>query len=108
MKAIAAALALALAFPAQAQESPFSESQKSYAIPALEIVGFDFLLNRFNHAYGSDKEDYAVTLKTMELVPAYTGPVLARLTVEPHDWLAQLGFRLSPYSLTPSLIVALT
>src|SRR3982751_5677192 len=36
-----------------------------YAIPALEIVGFDFLLNRFNHAYGSDKEDYAVTLKTI-------------------------------------------
>lgn len=24
---------------------------KRYAIPALEIVGFDFLLNRFDHAY---------------------------------------------------------
>ena len=51
MKAIAAALALALAFPAQAQESPFSESQKSYAIPALEIVGFDFLLNQFDRRH---------------------------------------------------------
>ena len=26
-------------------------SQKSYLIPALEIVAFDFLLNRFDHAY---------------------------------------------------------
>src|SRR5688572_24213343 len=24
---------------------------KSYLIPALEIIGFDFLLNRFDHAY---------------------------------------------------------
>ena len=51
MKAIALAFALALAVPAQAQESPFSESQKSYVIPALEIVGFDFLLNQFDRRY---------------------------------------------------------
>jgi hypothetical protein len=33
--------------------SPFRslEAEKSYAIPALDIVGFDFLLNRFDNAY---------------------------------------------------------
>ncbi len=51
MKAIAAAFVLALALPTWAQESPFSESQKSYAIPALEIVGFDVLLNQFDRHY---------------------------------------------------------
>jgi hypothetical protein len=36
----------------------------SYVIPAVEIVGFDFLLNRFNHAvYGCC--DYNVTLDTI-------------------------------------------
>jgi hypothetical protein len=35
------------------------EARKSYTIPALEIVGFDFLLNRINNATGGD--DYAVT-----------------------------------------------
>ena len=32
-----------------------------YAIPALEIVGFDFLVNRVNYHFGSPKDDYAVT-----------------------------------------------
>ncbi|HEY2561249.1 MAG TPA: DUF3943 domain-containing protein [Caldimonas sp.] len=36
-----------------------------YAIPALEIIGFDVLLNRFNYAFGSNKEDYAVTLDSI-------------------------------------------
>ena len=36
-----------------------------YATPALEIVGFDFLLNRINRNFGSDREDYAVSLKTI-------------------------------------------
>jgi hypothetical protein len=30
------------------------EARKSYVIPALEIVGFDFLLNRFNRRYSQD------------------------------------------------------
>jgi hypothetical protein len=33
-----------------------------YALPALEIVGFDVLLNRFNRAFGSGRDDYAVSL----------------------------------------------
>ena len=33
-----------------------------YALPALEILGFDFLINRFNRAFGSGRDDYAVSL----------------------------------------------
>ena len=40
------------------------ETKKSYAIPAAEIVGFEFLLNRIDHqVYGSD---YAVTGSTIK------------------------------------------
>lgn len=35
---------------------------KDYALPALEIVGFDVLLNRTNRAFGSGRDDYAVSL----------------------------------------------
>jgi len=56
MKAILALALAAVASPAFAEEpqaSPFSESSKSYAIPALEIVAFDALLNQFDrHYYG--------------------------------------------------------
>ena len=38
--------------------------EKSYLIPALEIVGFDFLLNRFNNAY-SGSPDYKVTANSI-------------------------------------------
>src|SRR3954469_1743245 len=36
------------------------EKKRDYALPALEIAGFDFLLNRFNHAF-SGSRDYDVT-----------------------------------------------
>jgi hypothetical protein len=36
-----------------------------YALPAIEIVGFDVLLNRLNDHFGSDKEDYAVTMDSI-------------------------------------------
>src|SRR5258705_11973456 len=40
------------------------ESNKSYAIPAAEIFGFDFLLNRINRqTYG---EDYSVSTATIK------------------------------------------
>jgi hypothetical protein len=35
-------------------------ANKSYAIPAMEILGFDFLLNRLNHRF-SGSNDYDVT-----------------------------------------------
>jgi hypothetical protein len=36
------------------------DRHRDYALPALEILGFDFLLNRFNHAF-SGSRDYDVT-----------------------------------------------
>ncbi len=36
-----------------------------YATPALEIVGFDFLLNRFSRYFGTGREDYAVSLSSI-------------------------------------------
>jgi hypothetical protein len=54
MKAsFAFSLIAAAALGAQAQESPFKESEKSYAIPAAEIVAFDTLLNLYDrHHFG--------------------------------------------------------
>jgi hypothetical protein len=40
-------------------------SRKSYVIPALEIVGFDFLLNRYNRRFGEQREDYDVNASTI-------------------------------------------
>lgn len=57
MKKLCLCIALLAAGAASAQDRPlpdFSadiEARKSYGIPAAEIVGFDFLLNRFDHAY---------------------------------------------------------
>ncbi len=42
-----------------ASEPEFGANQ-SYAIPAMEILGFDFMLNRFNHQFSGSK-DYDVT-----------------------------------------------
>src|SRR6185295_6054357 len=36
-----------------------------YALPALEIIGFDFLLNRANYYFGDQKEDYHVTMESI-------------------------------------------
>jgi hypothetical protein len=81
----AAALALALALPLAAQAAtadsaaePGTESTSlsepgprsdfvanpSYAIPALEILGFDLAVNRLNHAF-SDSRDYDVTVSSI-------------------------------------------
>ena len=41
------------------------EAQKDYRLPALEIVGFDVLVNRVNRCCGTEREDYAVTLDSI-------------------------------------------
>ena len=41
-----------------------AEAARSYSVPALEIVGFDFLLNRYNHRF-SGSTDYNVTLDSI-------------------------------------------
>jgi hypothetical protein len=46
--------------PVRAEREP----EKSYLVPALEIVGFNILLNRFNY-YFIDKEVYGVTYSTV-------------------------------------------
>src|SRR5690242_1249070 len=68
MKAIlclAAALAvLPLHAADEVPESPFSEASKSYVIPAVEIIAFDALLNRFDKSYFGCC-DYDVTSRTV-------------------------------------------
>ena len=44
--------------------APQREPRKDYTLPALEIVGFDFLLNRFNHKF-SGSHDYDVSLDSI-------------------------------------------
>ena len=39
--------------------------EPSHLLPATEIVGFEFLLNRFNRYFGSGRADYLVTLDTI-------------------------------------------
>ena len=41
-------------------DSNSGEAKENYIIPALEIVGFDFALNRFNHRY-IDRESFNVS-----------------------------------------------
>jgi hypothetical protein len=36
-----------------------------YRLPALEIVGFQIVLNRANRAFGTDRDDYAVTTSSI-------------------------------------------
>lgn len=61
--AVALALVLAghAAFAQQAETAnPPAEPDKSYTVPALEIVAFDFLLNRYNRRF-SGSSDYDVS-----------------------------------------------
>ncbi|MEO8310461.1 MAG: DUF3943 domain-containing protein [Caldimonas sp.] len=56
---------------ASAQSAGLGEPRKvptesiDYVTPALEIVGFDFLLNRYSRYLGTGREDYAVSLKSI-------------------------------------------
>ena len=60
--------AVAQAQPAPPQREPVPEAAEPNdgppdpKLPALEIIGFDFLLNRFNRYFGSDRDDYRVSV----------------------------------------------
>jgi hypothetical protein len=41
------------------------DTTKDWRLPALEIVGFDFLVNRINYCCGDERDDYAVTLDSI-------------------------------------------
>lgn len=45
-------------------KAPPRAPRKDYSLPALEILGFDFLLNRFNHSFSSSR-DYDVSLSSI-------------------------------------------
>ena len=65
--ALAALIATPIAWaqPAPAPEPGVEEADKSFAIPALEIVGFDFLLSNYNRRY-SGSQDYDVSLSSIK------------------------------------------
>ncbi len=48
--------------PASAAEV---KAERSDVIPAFEIIGFDFLLNRFERNFGSGRDDYRVNLRSV-------------------------------------------
>ena len=56
-----AASALAPASDTLAGDRSQASSEPNYGLPAIEIVGFQFLLNRANRYFGSNRDDYRVT-----------------------------------------------
>jgi hypothetical protein len=42
-------------------EPSAAQGERSYALPAAEIIGFDFVLNRIGRNFGDDREDFKVT-----------------------------------------------
>jgi hypothetical protein len=61
---VAAATPAVDARPDGLKAEPRPEPERSYWIPALEIVGFDLLLNQFNRRY-FDGNDYDTSLRTI-------------------------------------------
>ena len=57
---LAAGAAFAQAQVAPPEPSPAAQ-ERSLALPLMEIVGFDFLVNRVNRCCGVGREDYAVS-----------------------------------------------
>jgi hypothetical protein len=45
----------------QAREESLPDKPRDWRVPALEILGFDFLVNRVNRCCGKDRQDYAVS-----------------------------------------------
>jgi hypothetical protein len=67
---LGAALALGTALPfaafaADPDAAAEIEARKSYDIPALEIVGFDILVNRYNRYFSNSRRDYAVSFSSV-------------------------------------------
>jgi hypothetical protein len=61
--ALLSASGLAVAQQADVPDPP-TGPEKSYVVPALEIIGFDFMLNRFNRRY-SGSSDYDVSMASI-------------------------------------------
>lgn len=50
---------------AQTGEAQMEQDHRDWTLPALEIIGFDLLVNRVNHCCGKNRQDYAVTLDSI-------------------------------------------
>jgi hypothetical protein len=67
---LTAALALCPALPcaafaAEPDAAAEIEARKSYDVPALEIVGFEVLVNRYNRFFSRGRRDYDVSLSSI-------------------------------------------
>lgn len=51
---------------ASSTQAAASPEEKSYVLPAFEIIGFEILLNQFNRHFASDEEDYDTDFETIE------------------------------------------
>ena len=47
------------------RKGPLAKPELDYRLPALEILGFQFLVNRTNRYFGTGREDYRVNLSTI-------------------------------------------
>lgn len=45
----------------QAREEPGADKAPDWTVPAMEIIGFDLLVNRVNRYAGKDRQDYSVS-----------------------------------------------
>lgn len=63
--AFASLAEMALAAEPEAEAEAKTDG-KSYSIPALEIVGFEILVNRFNYYFSSNKHEYAVNWSSVK------------------------------------------
>jgi Domain of unknown function (DUF3943) len=63
--AVAVGASSAHAQPVAADEPSTTPVPPDYGLPAIEIIGFEFLLNRANRAFGTGREDYRVTSESI-------------------------------------------
>ena len=51
--------------PALDPDAKQGAAKAGYAIPALEILGFDILVNRYNRHFGSSRDDYRISIESI-------------------------------------------
>ncbi|MBI2768584.1 MAG: DUF3943 domain-containing protein [Burkholderiales bacterium] len=57
---------LLIACGANAQTAPEKvPPERDWTLPAMEILGFDFLVNRYNRCCGTGRDDYAVSMESI-------------------------------------------
>lgn len=64
-QALAPGAAASAPAPSAIQKAATTEAPPSYLLPAAEILGFQFGLNRANRYFGTGRDDYRVTLNSI-------------------------------------------